>query len=508
MNRTLRRPMFRIGGSAGTGITSGLDMPRVSYQDGTQPNPKRTFAENLKDNALKVMLEGARARGQFATDPEKTLLPQTSTLDLPQLKNVTEDTTEDQEPALFKSNLSDLSFKDRVKKATEDQMALFEELAPTKESPLAAGTLPGFLVQTGLNLTSATPRGRGIRGAITTAAEAAKDPFAQFQKGVAARNVRDAKLKQAILSEAITTEREKDTAELEFAKEFALEQLKKSVDSDNFVILTPEEAQKELGGAYNPKAIYQRNLKDNKVTVSVSGLPKEIIKETVDFYKKGIEEDQAKTDVKRISDAETSFLNSVKLSQTIDVLSYLANTPEGELETGTLGPLRLSATKLLNEIGIDVDFQNVPLAELLNAVGGKVAVDALQGFRGAISNKELDFVINRNPGLSTSKEGIKLQLALLGRANEIAKRYYTEVITPFVDNNGGLKGTLDGKSFRQMQVEFYENNPLYTTKIQNQIEGLQGQIDDEYKDNIETDEDTGKRYLVLPNIGEVVPLDD
>ena len=33
MNRTLRRPMFRIGGSAGTGITSGLDMPRVSYQD-------------------------------------------------------------------------------------------------------------------------------------------------------------------------------------------------------------------------------------------------------------------------------------------------------------------------------------------------------------------------------------------------------------------------------------------------------------------------------------------
>ena len=96
MNRTLRRPMFRIGGSAGTGITSGLDMPRVSYQDGTQPNPKRTFAENLKDNALKIMLEGARARGQFGKDPEKTLLPQMSTLDLPQLKNVTEDTTEEQ----------------------------------------------------------------------------------------------------------------------------------------------------------------------------------------------------------------------------------------------------------------------------------------------------------------------------------------------------------------------------------------------------------------------------
>jgi len=35
MNRTLKRPMFRIGGSAGTGITSGLD--RKPFQEGTDP---------------------------------------------------------------------------------------------------------------------------------------------------------------------------------------------------------------------------------------------------------------------------------------------------------------------------------------------------------------------------------------------------------------------------------------------------------------------------------------
>ena len=39
MNRVLKRPMFRIGGSAGTGITSGLDQPRKQYANGTQmPN--------------------------------------------------------------------------------------------------------------------------------------------------------------------------------------------------------------------------------------------------------------------------------------------------------------------------------------------------------------------------------------------------------------------------------------------------------------------------------------
>ena len=49
MNRTLKRPMFRIGGSAGTGITSGLDQPqkmanggRTGYQQGTMPTFQAT----------------------------------------------------------------------------------------------------------------------------------------------------------------------------------------------------------------------------------------------------------------------------------------------------------------------------------------------------------------------------------------------------------------------------------------------------------------------------------
>ena len=36
MNRILKRPMFKMGGSSGTGITSGLD--RQNYQLGSRPN--------------------------------------------------------------------------------------------------------------------------------------------------------------------------------------------------------------------------------------------------------------------------------------------------------------------------------------------------------------------------------------------------------------------------------------------------------------------------------------
>ena len=49
-SRTLMRPMFRIGGSAGTGITSGLDRP--GYREGTQrPNMLDVAGRSLPGNA-------------------------------------------------------------------------------------------------------------------------------------------------------------------------------------------------------------------------------------------------------------------------------------------------------------------------------------------------------------------------------------------------------------------------------------------------------------------------
>ncbi len=44
MDRPLKRPMFRIGGSAGTGITSGLDQPRKQYNQGSNPYAMGTFS--------------------------------------------------------------------------------------------------------------------------------------------------------------------------------------------------------------------------------------------------------------------------------------------------------------------------------------------------------------------------------------------------------------------------------------------------------------------------------
>jgi len=49
-SRTLKRPMFRIGGSSGTGITSGLDRP--GYRNGPGPNMLDVAGRSLPGNAL------------------------------------------------------------------------------------------------------------------------------------------------------------------------------------------------------------------------------------------------------------------------------------------------------------------------------------------------------------------------------------------------------------------------------------------------------------------------
>ena len=142
MKRVLSRPMFRIGGSAGTGITSGLDQPRKQYQNG-------------------------------------------------------ERVTQGLDPFV------------RDVKATYARMGAM----PT-QSPLAAGTLPGFLTQFGLNLVSQTPGGNIFQ----TAGMAAQEPFKQFQAGVAQRGDTRAAINRAAIDQAFKMKQAADAADASMKK--------------------------------------------------------------------------------------------------------------------------------------------------------------------------------------------------------------------------------------------------------------------------------------------------
>ena len=441
MNRTLKRPMFRMGGSTGTGITSGLDKPRQQYNKA-----------GLVDNNPLL---------QYPTDyfPELGVKKQ-------------------------ETNAPSITIDEPSMSAGEQLMKAFAD-RDTKPD------LSQFLINFGLNLASATPRGN----IIATAAEAAKKPASTLFEQKAADKAFDRELNLAATKMDINERLKKEAEDRAFGRVVFLKKMDLAADSeDEFELLDPATAKELLGGAYNPNLFYQRNKKNNKVEVA-GKLNKEIIKEDKNVYQEKFDENQGKADVKLVSDAEAAFSNANKFQTTLDTLNILANTSDEELKTGAFGEFRTSLTQIGKEFGLDLDFQNVPLAELLRTVGGKVAIDSLQQFKGAISNRELDFVRSINPGLSMSKDGIKLQLALLGRTNDINKRYYTEVVAPFVKANGGLRGTLDGKTFAELQAIFHKNNPVVTPELENQIAAVQGNIDDKYKENIVQID--GVNYIVI-----------
>ena len=441
MNRTLKRPMFRMGGSIGTGITSGLDKPRQQYNKA-----------GLVDNNPLL---------QYPTDyfPELGVKKQ-------------------------ETNAPSITIDEPSMSAGEQLMKAFAD-RDTKPD------LSQFLINFGLNLASATPRGN----IIATAAEAAKKPASTLFEQKAADKAFDRELNLAATKMDINERLKKEAEDRAFGRDVFLKKMDLAADSeDEFELLDPATAKELLGGAYNPNLFYQRNKKNNKVEVA-GKLNKEIIKEDKNVYQEKFDENQGKADVKLVSDAEAAFSNANKFQTTLDTLNILANTSDEELKTGAFGEFRTSLTQIGKEFGLDLDFQNVPLAELLRTVGGKVAIDSLQQFKGAISNRELDFVRSINPGLSMSKDGIKLQLALLGRTNDINKRYYTEVVAPFVKANGGLRGTLDGKTFAELQAIFHKNNPVVTPELENQIAAVQGNIDDKYKENIVQID--GVNYIVI-----------
>ena len=128
MNRTLRRPMFRIGGPASEGITSGLDRPRMANAD-----------MDIKIKQLTQAYDKYRQQG------------------------------------------GTLSFQDFSKLYAEENFNSGGRVG-YQTGGISVGGLPGFAISTGLDLLSRPPQG----GLLSTAALSAREPFNRLQAEQAA----------------------------------------------------------------------------------------------------------------------------------------------------------------------------------------------------------------------------------------------------------------------------------------------------------------------------------
>ena len=114
-NRTLMRPMFRIGSSSGTGITSGLDKPRQNYQTAGFVRPNMA---DISGPLRSMPMKGSTLTDKITTNVDK------------------------------------------------------------KPTGLGLGTIPGFLTSLGLNIASAQPTGN-IFSTIAGAAKEPFETFQQ-----------------------------------------------------------------------------------------------------------------------------------------------------------------------------------------------------------------------------------------------------------------------------------------------------------------------------------------
>ena len=212
MNRILKRPMFRMGGSSGTGITSGLD---------------RTGYAGRKEPTFKQFLE-AFDKGQKQQQGQ----------DLFQL------------------------YQDFLKKRQvaeqRDMVADGGRIGYANGSPnFMSGGFPGFLTGFGLNLLATPPQGN----IFATAGKAAQDPFARLQASQAAamKTASD----RAFARELAEEEREFEKGQLEERLKVEREKIAKMGGGD---LMKRIESAKENYGGNEIKAAREIDFYDNKFT--------------------------------------------------------------------------------------------------------------------------------------------------------------------------------------------------------------------------------------------------
>jgi len=97
-------------------------------------------------------------------------------------------------------------------------------------------------------------------------------------------------------------------------------------------------------------------------------------------------------------------------NQLIDVISQA-----DEADVGPLAEQRLELSKFKKFLGIPDD-KDIGTLELIRNVSNKLVLDGLSNFKGAISDKEREFLMQMMPGLATSKEG-SLKILQIAKRN-------------------------------------------------------------------------------------------
>ncbi len=192
---------------------------------------------------------------------------------------------------------------------------------------------------------------------------------------------------------------------------------------------------------------------------------------------------------KQISEAASTALNN---NQNLDLMSEIVNLPN--LKTGFAGELRTSFAGLAKEFGIDTPIQDLTAAETLAGISGKLVLDGLSNFKGAISDGERQFLKEITPGLLNTRDGNILLIEIGKKTNNLGIALSQEA-SKWVEQNGGLsKKDKSGRTWQEFKTKFHQQNPVLNNELKEQIIGLSKKVEPDFEGNIITAKN-GKKYV-------------
>jgi hypothetical protein len=137
-----------------------------------------------------------------------------------------------------------------------------------------------------------------------------------------------------------------------------------------------------------------------------------------------------------------------------------------DLVVGTLGETATGAARLAQSLGIDPrGIQNLKAAELIKQISGKIALGDLQSLKGAISDKEGDWIRSMNAGPSSTKAGA---LAILEFKEKIAQRQidYAKEQANWVKQYGNLQAKdKNGNTWADKSYEYLDKNTVLNSNL-------------------------------------------
>ena len=192
-------------------------------------------------------------------------------------------------------------------------------------------------------------------------------------------------------------------------------------------------------------------------------------------------------------DINKSSTQAFQNNANLDLMNELVSLPE--IKTGFAGQLRTDVASLAREFGIDTEIQDLTAAEALKGVSGKVVLDGLSNFKGAISDGERAFLVSITPGLTNSIEGNKLLINIGKRTNQLAIGLAEEANNWQRENGGLSKKNSEGQTWSQYKINWQKQNPVLNPDLKEDILKVSKKVDADFQNNIISLK--GKKYVKI-----------